>query len=297
MFLKKKKNYDSEESFKLKYQDKNQNKKKKQHKLNNAKKFKLLMSLIKRHNIVFSLLLVIILSLITYHSYNSAILATTNLVDIPVTNKYLKSNHKIMNDDITMIKIPKYIILENVETNVNNIVGKYVNTFDSLSKGSLIYKDIIISKDKINNAYLLDLKKDEVAISIDSDVKSSYSNSILENQLIDLYYLGEAESEQFDNEKQLVYGEIVKNARVIAVKDKDGANIDGDNENSTAIVVVALNQEDAHVVELAKASGRVSLVISYDNINYDNTNNYYNLKKMTSIILGKSIDVKLVNNE
>jgi len=297
MFFKKKKDFD-----KLSKNDyyspvkKKKTKKKKEH-IRNIKQINYFISLIKKYKIASSLIIVILLSIITFHFYNTAILDATKLVEIPVANKYLKSNHKIEESDIKFIKIPSYIVLSNVETDYQNILGKYVDTFDSLANDSLFYKDLIVNEAEIDNAYLFNLKPDEVAISIDSDIKSSYSNSILVNQLIDLYYLGEAESENFDNKKQLVYGEIVKNARVIAVKDKDGENIDGDGENNTAIVVVALSQEDAHIVELAKASGSVSLVISYDNINLDNTNTYYNLDKMTSIILNKSIDVELVKNE
>ena len=255
--------------------------------------------ILKKHKLLVSLILVILMSMLTYISYKQALLKAAKLVEIPVTSKYLKSNTLITKEDITYITLPAFVILDNVETDSNNIIGKYINTFDALGKNSLFYKDIIIEATSIDNAYLFDLKNNEVAISIDADVKSSYANSILVGQLIDLYFIGNLKTNFLDNTStNLVYGQIVKNARVIAVKDKNGDSINAESELDTNVVVVALSQEDANIVELAKNIGEVNLVISYDNINEKTTNDYYDIDKIRKLISQQAIDVSnIVNKE
>ena len=250
---------------------------------------------IKKHKIISSLILVLLMTIITINMYDLALERSTRFVEVPVCRNYLKSNSLITESDIKYINVPSYIVLDYVITDSNEIIGKYINTYDSLSENSLFYSDVLVDEEHINNAYLFELKNKEVAISIDSDVKSSYSNSILVGQFIDLYYLGKSNSLYED--ELLVYGEVVSNARVIAVKDKNGENIDADSELNTSVVVVALNQEEAHIVQLAKAVGDVSLVISYDNINESKTNNYYNIEKIRTIIEQKAINVEAINNE
>jgi Flp pilus assembly protein CpaB len=258
-------------------------------------KLKKLFIKFKKHKILSSMVLVILLSIITINMYNNALLKASEFMMVPVCNKYLKSNSLINETDIKYVNIPSHVVLDSVITDSNEIIGKYVDTYDSLSKDSLFYNDVLVDDQHINNAYLFELANGEVAISIDSDVKSSYSNSILVGQFIDLYYLGKSDN-SFDNDDLLVYGQIVSNARVIAVKDKNGENIDAESELNTNVVVVALNQEDAHIIQLAKAMGEVSLVISYDNINKSNTNDYYNIEKIIAIIEQRSIDVEALNS-
>ena len=255
------------------------------------------MEMFRKHKIITSLVLVIFLTLISVRMFNGALAEAASFTEVPVAGRYLKSNTLIDENDIRYINVPSYIVLDSVITDSEEIVGKYVDTYDSLASGSLFYEELLVDADSIDNAYLFELANGEVAISIDADVKSSYANSILVGQFIDLYYLGKSDNDSFDHSDLLVYGELVSNARVIAVKDKNGGNIDADNELNTNVVVVALNQEDAHIVQLAKAIGEVSLVISYDNINMTNTNNYYNKEKIRKIIEQQAIAVENQTSE
>lgn len=136
------------------------------------------------------------------------------------------------------------------------------------------------------------LESGEVAISLDVDIKSSYANSVLSGHFIDLYFLGNVRSENNPN-ATLIFGEIVKNVKVLGVKDKLGKNV-SENSEATAVIIVAVSQQDGHIIELAKAIGEVKPIISYGNITDVEDGEYYDLDKIRNILLGQSIDVTLI---
>jgi Flp pilus assembly protein CpaB len=252
--------------------------------------------LITTHKIVFSIIITLLIGYIGILTYNQVIKETTKMVNIPVAAEYIKSRKQITEDDIKYVEVPQYIVLDKAITNTEDIVGKYVNVYDSISEDSLFYEDVLVSKDELKDANLFELDKGEVAITIKVDTATTYSNNILPDSKIDLYYQGKGQTIESE-ELYIIYGEVVKNVRIIAVKDKNGNNIEIDSENEPSIMVVALSQEDAHLVGIAKALGTVTPILSYDNLSDTNTTNYYDLNKMKDLLLGESLDVTLVTPE
>ncbi len=252
---------------------------------------------IKKHKFIVSIVLTLIMGYLCYAVFQSTLVNTAQLVNVPVASRYLKSSTQITEEDIKYIQLPNYLVVEQAITDVNSIIGQYVDEFDSLATGSLFYEDIVVDASEVDSSSLFSLKEGEVAISIDTDVKTSYSNSINVGQYIDIYFLGTV-VETKTNIKKLIYGEIVKDARVIAVKDSTGQSIDGSSESETVVVVVALKQEDAHYVELGKAMGTITPIISYDNISDqgNDTNTYYDFNKIKDIIDGHSLEVRILSD-
>ncbi len=242
-----------------------------------------------------TLVLTIILAIVCIITYDKALKDVQQLVVVPVAKKTLHSRVVIHEDDIEFIEVPKNIVLDNVILEKEQLIGLYVKPYHAISKQSLFYKELIVDEKTMNDATLFSLDENEIAISIDADVKSSYANSILVGHMIDLYYLGKVK--EGNSQKDLVMvGELVKNARVIAVKDKEGQSIEGDLSLKTEVIVVALKQEDAHLVEIAKSLGKVSPMISYDNLNQKSLSQYYDSTKIKNILLGNSLDVTIVKH-
>ena len=252
-------------------------------------------SILNKHKVVVSMFLCAILCITTLITYSSAVNQSLDLISVPVAKHQLNSGQLITLEDIAYINIckhqqdPLYIV------DINEIVNKRVEVFNSVAQNSMFYEGLLTSEDEISDSSIYKLNSGEVAVQIDADIKSSYANSIIVGHNVDLYYQGNATS--YNSEDNIiVYGQIVKSARVIDVKDKDGFSMNGE-VFETDVIVVALKQEDAHIVNVAKALGYVSPIISYDNLNESSTNNYYDLEKMKQIILGNSIDVILVKSE
>lgn len=249
---------------------------------------------LKKYKAILSLLLTAILSLILVVYYYQVIAEVSDLIEVPVAYHPIGSRTVITEDDIQMLRMPRCITLNNVILKKEDVIGKYVRPYQSIATNSLFYEELIVDEEDMNDAHLFSLDKGEVAMSIDVDMKTSYANSILVGHRIDLYFLGKARINDEVNQQAIIHGEIVKNARVIAVKDKDGKSIEGNSTLESSVVVVALTQEDAHLVAVAKALGSISPMISYDNINNSGTTNYFDMQKIKNIILGNSFDVTLV---
>ena len=253
-----------------------------------------IMIILNKNKIVFSFILCIILCLTTIYTYNVAVNKSLDLILVPVANKHLKSGQLITIDDLDYLEVCRHLKDPLYITDKDDIVGKRVEIFNSIAQNAMFYKELITEEKDISDTSIYKLNSGEVAVQIDADIKSSYANSIIVGHSVDLYYQGNATSYN-SSDNIIVYGQIVKSARVIDVKDKDGFSMNGD-VFETDVIVVALKQEDAHIVNVAKALGNVSPIISYDNLNESSTNNYYDLDKMKQIILGNSIDVILVKS-
>lgn len=248
---------------------------------------------IGKHKTLVSLILTILLGCLCIFSFNEAIADATMMVKIPVANTFIGSRTVINEESIKYVDIPKWVLFENVITDQSKIVGKYVKPYNAIVNNSLFYEDLIIEEENMNDATLFSLLEGEVATSIDADIKTSYANSILVGHMIDLYFLGKGKLDK-ETDETIVHGEIVKNARVIAVKDKEGYSIESEEGKATAMIVVALSKEDAHLVEVGKALGTISPVISYQNLNQNDESTYYDATKIKNIILGNSLDVTLI---
>lgn len=250
--------------------------------------------IIKKYKSIISLLLTCVMGAICVAYYYQVIAEVSELIEVPVAVHPLGSRSLIMEEDIQMIRMPKCLTLKNVLLNKDDIIGKYVRPYQSIATNSLFYEELIVVEKNMNDAHLFSLNEREVAMTIDVNIKTSYANSILVGHRIDLYFLGKAKMNDDIHQQAIIHGEIVKNARVIAVKDKDGKSIEENTSLESSVVVVALAQEDAHLVAVAKAMGTISPMISYDNINDAGSTNYFDMQKIKSIILGNSFDVTLV---
>ena len=232
------------------------------------------------------IIIAILLSVVLFFGYNLTLRNQLNPMLLPVANKYLESGHKITKDDISFIEVPKSIVIDNIYQNQDEMINKYINSYNAIAQGSLFYKELMTESDDIKDANSFNLNKDEVAVSIDADIKSSYANSILKGHNIDIYF-------KDDIDDKLIYGLLVKNARVIAVYDSDGETIDQTNTNDTSVIVLALSYADADLVSKAKFIGEVFPIVSYDTLNQKEDHNYYDIVKMKQIISSKSLDVDL----
>lgn len=245
--------------------------------------------MLKKYRNIISILLLFGLSLIIYGFYHYAVKFSIDPIRLPVANSYLASGHKITLEDVTYIEVPKSIVIDNIYKDSEDIIGKYINSYNSLAKGSIFYQELLTKTDEIKDSNSYSLLEGEVAIPIEVNKNNSYANSILKGQTIDIYFQGFAELKEED---KVLYGLLVKNARVLAVYDSDGKVVDQTNQSDAEVIVVALDYSDSELVQKAKFFGDVILIVSYDTLN-NTENTYYDLALMRDIINQRSIDISL----
>ncbi|PIJ95817.1 hypothetical protein [Lysinibacillus sphaericus] len=190
---------------------------------------------------------------------------------IYVTANEIPPRSLITEDDIKEIKLPARSIPNGVQTKKKDIVGKWTAQGYGLSANSFVYKDKIVEQSQLPDAALLELEDGEVGIPLLVDLETSYANSIIPNTKLDLNF--RTSVSQGDQQKVLL-GELVKNARVIAVKDSQATNvftIEGDKNNKentkdvsranssnlAKIYIFAVPAELEQIVNKAKYIGEV----------------------------------------
>lgn len=249
---------------------------------------------VKKHKAIISMVLISGIAIAFYLSYQSAVAHAKQLIPVPVTNKYMSSGQTIQESDITYIELPAAAIIGNIYTDPQEIVGKAVSSYDSLAENSLFYKALIKPAEEMKDVSLYELKAGEIAIPVNTDIQSSYANSILPGHQIDLYFSGTGiEPNSEDQKEKVVYGELVEAARVLAVYDEAGVKMGQLDAGDATTIVVALSYEDADLVGRAKHFGDVFPVISFESIHGITGNTFYDRARMKDAIYQRTIDLQL----
>ena len=260
-------------------------------------KMKISAQWLQGHRLVVSCGLTLVVGILGYKTYETMVQNAVDPVLVPVAAKYLKSGTVISEEDIRMIEVPRPVVLEEAIRDQEQLIGKAVNTYNSVAQNSLFYPQLLVDREDLHDVSAFPLAENEAAVSIDADIKTSYANSILPGHQIDLYFQGYA-TQADENEKRVLYGQLVSQARVIAVRDNSGKNIDAQSQQPTSVIVVALSYEDADLVQRAKFFGTVLPMITYGSLNpQSDSEQFYDSAKMRELLYQKTIDVSLVREE
>lgn len=241
---------------------------------------------IKKNRMAYTLAVLLLFGLVSYLMFNQIVNQELDYRQVPVTNKQIIGGQEIQEEDINCIQVPNSEILDSVETDV---IGKVVDFGSTLATNSLIPKELVKEKSEVHDIGYLDLKQGEVATTLTVNKETSYSNSIQVGHYIDIYFSGTGLLPN-DVEEKIVYGELVRQARVLAIHNDE---TDGYGEDGDAYLVVALNYADADLVGRAVTFGEVFPVVSYDSINQEETSNYYDISLMKDAIYQRTIDITL----
>ena len=261
------------------------------------KKLKISGSFCQRYRLLLTLILTLLVGLCGYQVYEMTVQAAIDPILVPVAARYLKSGTVIQKADIQVIEVPRPIVLDGVEKDPDRLIGQAVDIYNTVAEGSLFYQELLIPKEELHDVSAFPLLENEAAVTIDADIKTSYANSILPGHQIDLYFQGYA-TQADESEKRVLYGQLVSQARVIAVRDSTGKNIDAQSEKATSVIVVALSYEDADLVQRAKFFGTVLPMVTYGSLNPESqSEDFYDIVKMRELLYQKAIDVSLIKEE
>ncbi len=183
---------------------------------------------------------------------------------IGYTNVYVASHQisqrtKISEEDLTILKIPKDCIKNDVLINKEDIIDKYVKLSYSIPKGSFIYKSAI--EENIMDYSNTLLKENEVNYDIyTSDVKINTAN-IANNMLVDIYLT-------INSKDKPVSDLLLSNVRITGLYDHNNKPIHSyDNESRVNVVSLAINKDDVGVLNKAQIVGTLNFVINKNTYN------------------------------
>lgn len=163
---------------------------------------------------------VIVVIAILYFGYNYQLnKAITPIKNIPIAKTAIQPRTLITKDMISYIDVVPQMLKEGVIRNSAGIIGKYSNYNTLIPAGSMFYAETVVSQDELPDSAFVNVKDGEVPYSFPVTMASTYGNSIMPGNYIDIYMKAK------DDNGRLVVGKLVENVEVLSVKDSSGKNV------------------------------------------------------------------------
>ncbi len=192
---------------------------------------------LKNKNTV-TILGVIACLVILYAGYTMRINSKTALVDVYYANQTIQPKTLITEEMISKTSVPQSFILGEYYKNYDDIVGKYSNYNTLIASGSLFYSDLLIEEENLPDAIFYDVNEGERVVSFPVDTVSTYGNSIMPGNKIDIYV------KMMNQKNEIIYGEFIEKIEVLGVKDGAGKNVfeNTDEERTPAYLYFSLEE-------------------------------------------------------
>lgn len=211
-------------------------------------------------------------------------------VSVPYATHTLESRTLITEKDVATVKVARSMITENVIEKDKDVVGKYVNYNTTIPKGSLFYNSAVVDWDSMPDSSWSNIEDGNTVVSLSISGLVMFSNSIYPGAIIDLYY------QTFEDGK-LVYGKLIENIKVLAVKDQNGKHVfEKTASQKSASAIIFSVPEDLNLL-LRKAtylSGSIVPVLRNSNYASSETNQNKTLvssQYLKELILEQTVDV------
>jgi len=212
---------------------------------------------------VFYITILIIIGFLGYFTIRYFIDYT--LVDVVVLNSTHQQRSKINEDDIKIMKVPKYLVNDEILIKKNEIINHYVKLQEKIYANSLIHKSSIENNDEFNDYGNLLLKENESAYSIVMSSTEALSNNIKVGMSINLYLT-------IEENNKIISDLLFKNVRVIGVKNGDGNNLI--NNEVPYLIVIAIKSKFIPTLNVCNKIGDYSIYPS--NNSYSSFNTEFN---------------------
>ena len=151
--------------------------------------------------------------------YTYRVNSAVNPQSVPVANRAIAATEEITSADIEMVEIgSEFLNGADVITNINDIVGKHVNTGTSIPEGGMFYTSQVVEKEELPNSIFDEIPNGYTIYQLRVNNESTYANSIFPGDRIDLWMT--------TRQDDLIYfGEFISGIEVLAVRDNDGENV------------------------------------------------------------------------
>ncbi len=181
--------------------------------------------------------------LVIFFGYNYRVNQAIQPVDIPYAKVSIQPRTKITEDMIGIAQVPPAMVKGKVIKNPNLIVGKWSNYNAYIPFGSMFYEDNIITESRLPDSAFINIRDGFTAFNLPVDVDLTYGNSMFPDNFIDIYL------KALDPDGKVIYGKLVENVKILAVKDDNGEHVFENSEQTRrpSILLFAV-PEDIHLL-------------------------------------------------
>lgn len=228
----------------------------------------------KRNNKLIGFGVIVVLAIILAVSFSFLISSKTKPTKVLVAKENITQRTEITEEMLEEVEVPSvYLDTQEVYHSKDDIVGKVVNINNSIPKGSMVYKTAVVNKDAITDAGVLGLGSDEVLLTIPVDMTTTNANSLIDGMNVDLYFKASG------REIELMFGKLIENAKIIAIKDANGKDVlaDPNNPGVPAYALFGVKQDVFETINKATSLGTITITPNTES---------YKTDKETKIVTG-----------
>lgn len=164
---------------------------------------------------------VIIGIVVLYFGYNIRVKQAVEPQQIPYAKVEIASNTLITDSMIGMIKVSKSFVDQtpNLITSKAQLIGKYVSYDTTVPEGGLFYKTEVMTEEQKPNYITVDLEECYTVYSLAVNMHTTYANSIMPGDYIDLFVSAT------NDDGQVIVTKFIESIKVRDVRDSDGISV------------------------------------------------------------------------
>ncbi len=182
---------------------------------------------------------VILAIVILYIGYSYRINQKVSLTRVPYANQTIQPKTEITNAMISYMNVPASFLVGSYYTSSDDLIGKFSNYNTIIAEGSLFYRDLVVDASKLPDSAFLEIADGETPVSYKVDMDSTYANSMMPNDFINIYFKAK------DDNNTIMFGKFISNVKVLDVKDSEGRHVFENSEEARtpAYMLFALPEE------------------------------------------------------
>lgn len=153
--------------------------------------------------------------------YNYRVNNAVKPVSVPYATAKILGKTEITSEMIGYIKVSQSFIDETptLIKNANQLIGKFVNYDTVIPEGALFYTSQVVEEDKIPDSAFSEIPEGYTIFSLSVNLHSTYGNSIMPGNYIDLYM------KATDDNGLLIFGKFIESIKVLGVRDSSGNDV------------------------------------------------------------------------
>lgn len=197
--------------------------------------------------------------------YNYRVNEAVQPVSVPYALRDMEPKSKIEPDDVGTIKVSGAF----VEQNPNLIKSKafivdgdpekgawYVHYDTKIPEGGLFYKNQLVTKDEIPDTAFDKIKDGEAPFSLSVNSHSTYGNSIMPGNYIDLYI------KSTDQNGKVIFAKFIESIQVLAVKDANNDDVfaNSEVERNSSELLFAVEENLFNLLNAATIVGGIDII-------------------------------------
>ena len=202
--------------------------------------------------------------------YNYRVSQAVQPVNVPYALKRMEPKSKVEADNVGTIKVSGAFVeqTEDLITSKQYIIGSewYVNYDTVIPEGGLFYKSQLVKKEDIPDTAFDDIPDGSTIFSLSVDSHSTYGNSIMPGNFIDLYL------KATDDNGKVIFGKFIESIKVLSVRDSSGNDVFQDStvQRNSGELLFAVKDDLFMLLSEASFVGGITIVPVPRNAAYRN---------------------------